>query len=165
MMSVSVDFLTKYPVFIGIAIGLVSALVGLLSSLLTTFFSNFSQSDRERKKWVKEKLQDIYSNSIGSLIALRETINPEIEKQHSIDAEKWLYLLLIYESTDNKKYFPSFREEVFLFAKKQWIELSNKYIILEINTVNPDIYGQRYHALTGIIIRTMGIAASDKRLH
>lgn len=167
MISRIIDLLTKYPVFIAIAIALLSALVGLISALLTTFISNSSQSDREREKWVREKLQEIYSNSIGSLIALRENINvQEIEKQHFIEAEKWLDILLIYQSKENKKHFSFFREEVFLFANKQWVTLSMKYEALDISPgINSSFYGERYTAITGIITRVMEIATKDERLH
>lgn len=95
--------LTKYPVFLGIIVGTISAFVGSLSALVTTIITIRSQRDREREQWVREKLQEIYSNCIGSLTILHA--NTSMNPQEFAEAVRWLNILLIYYS---KKYNKGF---------------------------------------------------------
>ncbi|WP_228013668.1 hypothetical protein, partial [Nostoc edaphicum] len=69
-MSDVFDLLTKFPVLIGIIIGTFSTVVGSILALITTIITNRFQRHREREQWVREKLQDIYSNCISSLSTL-----------------------------------------------------------------------------------------------
>ncbi|MEH2212085.1 hypothetical protein [Nostoc sp.] len=163
-MSELFDLLTKYPVLIAVIVGTISAFVAGVSALTTTVITIRSQRDRERQQWVREKLQEIYSNCISSIEASCAfgLYNPE----ELLNATKWLNILLIYHSNKYNKEFLSLPEEINLFSIQQWSALLIKYNIMGIELHNnAPSSGEFYIAAKGLQSRIIKLASVDKRLH
>jgi ABC-type multidrug transport system fused ATPase/permease subunit len=116
-MSDVFDLLTKFPVLIGIIIGTFSTVIGSILALITTIITNRSQRHREREQWTREKVQEIYSNSIASLTILsaNHSLLSLLSKEFA-NALKWLNILLIYQPQKYKEEFVTLPEEVNLFS-------------------------------------------------
>ncbi|MBD2248667.1 hypothetical protein [Nostoc sp. FACHB-888] len=154
--------LTKYPVFLGIIVGTISAFVGSLSALVTTIITIRSQRDREREQWVREKLQEIYSNCIGSLTILHA--NTSMNPQEFAEAVRWLNILLIYYSKKYNKGFLNLPEEVALFSSRDWSSLFKNYNNMGLD-IKASFHGEYFAATEGLLNRIIKLASEDKRLH
>ncbi|MBD2414432.1 hypothetical protein FACHB389_08165 [Nostoc calcicola FACHB-389] len=161
-MSDVFDLLTKFPVLIGIIIGTFSTVVGSILALITTIITNCSQRRREREQWVREKLQEIYSNCISSLTAWHGSGLPNYEEFPN--AVKWLNILLIYHSNISNKDFLTFPEEISLFSSQNWKLLAEKYNNMGLD-YNANFIGEPLAATKGLMNRVIKLASVDKRLH
>jgi hypothetical protein len=161
-MSELLSILTKYPVFIAIIVGTISAFIGSLSAIVTTIINIRSQRDGEREQWVREKLQEIYSNCIGSLTILHA--NTSMNPQEFAEAVRWLNILLIYYSKKYNKEFLTLPEEITLFSNQNWGTLVGKYSNMGLD-IKASFQGEYFAATEGLLNRVIKLASEDKRLH
>lgn len=126
--------------------GLIGASIGALAGLIGSFLSNWYLVRKEREqwsrdkeleyqRWLREKLQEIYSNCIfylsnllgkpTSFTASEEGIMIADKKEKWSDdysqALKWLGLLLVYGS--DLQGFKSFMENYSIFSQSAWMEM------------------------------------------
>lgn len=110
-------------------VGLFGAIIGATASLAGTILSNRATAkkeqnlwelnrQKEQEQWTREKLQEIYSNSLSSLAKLfrQSEILPDgsvvLSKEHERDffndyseAQMWVNLLLVYHPGKGTKDF------------------------------------------------------------
>ncbi len=92
------SLLLTNPVLIGI-------LAGAIGAILSAYVSNAFQERREKKQWVRDKLQEIYTNCIFNLSVAERiySTSPNERRNALLESSKWLSLLLIYHPFRNSK--------------------------------------------------------------
>jgi len=126
--------------------GLIGASIGAIAGLLGSFLSNWllirrereqfiREQEAERDRWLRDSLQEIYSNSINYLTIivnkyakLPEDVPSSIEeiKEWAYDfseAQKWLGLLLTYHPERNSTEFNSLTQSIVKFSKNDNTDL------------------------------------------
>ncbi|MBD1838964.1 hypothetical protein H6F78_23275 [Coleofasciculus sp. FACHB-64] len=100
---------------------LLGALVGAGAAIVASLINNKFQLRREKEKWQREQLQEIYSNCIYNL--MRYIQGFEEGGQKGVDfaeSSRWLSLLLIHhpsKDTDNET-FKAFRYKVIELTRR-----------------------------------------------
>ncbi len=101
------SLLLTNPVLIGI-------LAGSIGAILSAYVSNAFQERREKKQWIRDKLQEIYTNCIFNLsVAERIYSTSSNERRNALlESSKWLSLLLIYHPFRKSKSYGSLVKKI-----------------------------------------------------
>jgi hypothetical protein len=113
------SLLLTNPVLIGLLSGVIGGVVGGSFSLMNTLISTKSQERREKQQWVRDKLQEIYTNCIFNLsLAEREFGSDYKEIENMVrESNKWLNLLLIYHPFKKDKKYEELASQLELFLE------------------------------------------------
>ncbi|MGQ4650440.1 hypothetical protein [Lyngbya aestuarii] len=98
------NLLLTNPVLIGIVTGTMGAFIGATFTLINTLIGNFFQGRREKRQWLKNNLQEKYTNCIYSLSQLLQMNFDEFAyrelQQQLTEIQKSFNVLLIYHFDD-----------------------------------------------------------------
>jgi hypothetical protein len=158
------------PIFIGIFSASATAFI-------TALVSNVFQNKRESKTWLKNQLQNLYSDSIRGLSALitlsadHEENLDSIEKS-LVEAKKGLALSIVFMDTDmlNQKIFKDLKNEILVFISGDYKKLMEIYTNQKLKPSarfeNTKLKNYEMYATAEIILKRVIEAASlDTRLH
>ena len=135
-------------------LGLLGAdIIGACATLLGTLFSNLfqllreqlqwnKQQEIERQKWIRDKLQEIYSNCIFYITAYIEPNNSTVFEDWA-KAKKWLNILLVYSPDRSTTKFEILCAEIENFCSSLDIEQAKRLRnrIIEIAATAPRLHG------------------------
>ncbi len=115
------NILLTNPVLIGLLSGAIGGFIGGSFSLLNTWISIKSQERREKQQWVREKLQEIYTNCLFNLSIVEQTIgvHPKEIENAGHESSKWLNLLLIYHPFKKDKSYEELANQLQLFLEAE----------------------------------------------
>ncbi|MEM9451515.1 MAG: hypothetical protein AAGA75_23695 [Cyanobacteria bacterium P01_E01_bin.6] len=145
----------------------IGAFFGLLGSLLTNWLTLKKEREQwskdkevEQAKWLRDKLQEIYSNCIdylskvsrGSEISSDGT--PYLKQEHVretfsdfSEAQKWLGILLIYHPDRQSNHYENLYQAITDFSSNPMSHLSGKHhqlreTIIELVATDTRIHGR-----------------------
>jgi hypothetical protein len=102
------------PVLIGLSAGVFGAFIGAVATILNTLISTNFQERRDKQQWTRDKMQEIYANSLFNISLLERVIGvSDDEKENAVrELIKWLNLLLIYHPFRKKKDYEELRDKI-----------------------------------------------------
>ena len=158
------------PIFIGIFSASATAFI-------TALVSNIFQNTRESRTWLKNQLQNSYSDSIRGLSTLI-TLSADHDKNLDfiekalVEAKKGLALSIVFMdiSIFNQKIFKDLKNEILVFISGDYKKLMEIYTNQELKPSarfeNTKLPNYEMYATAEIILKRVIEAASlDSRLH
>jgi tetratricopeptide (TPR) repeat protein len=121
---------------IGVAIGAIGGLIAPIVNLRVSEKLSIRERKAEHGKWQRERLQEIYSNSIDCL-----TDSP----MNCSEAKKWLNLLLIYHSSRDAIEYLDLYERVLNLSEQSpdWIAKELTATIIEMAASDKRLMGEQ----------------------
>jgi hypothetical protein len=158
------------PIFIGIFSASATAFI-------TALVSNIFQNTRESRTWLKNQLQNSYSDSIRGLSTLI-TLSADHDKNLDfiekalVEAKKGLALSIVFMdiSIFNQKIFKDLKNEILVFISGDYKKLMEIYTSQKLKPSarfeNTKLKNYEMYATAEIILKRVIEAASlDSRLH